>query len=110
MSSDAFDDFPDAKDLLAGLPARRASALLFLIESRTARFVAQSRQAMERFLTEEAAQERALAFLEAFALAREPPLRPAIQDLERYSSQWASLVPDQPRLRAAVAHALGEKY
>lgn len=110
MSTEAFDAFPDAEDLLAGLPARRANALIFLIESRTARLVAQSRQAMERFLTEEAAQERALAFLEAFALAREPPIRPAIQDLERYASQWAPLVPDQPRVRAAVAHGLGEKH
>ena len=98
------------EEVMAGLPARRASTLLFLIESRTAHMVAQSRQAMERFLTEEAAQERDLAFLEAFALGRDPPLRPTIQHLERYAPQWASLAPDNPRVRAAIAHALGQKY
>jgi hypothetical protein len=84
--------------------------LLFLIESRTAHLVAQSRQAMEVFLTREAAEERELAFLESFALGSEPPLRPTIQQLERYAPQWASLVPENPRVQAAVAHRLGEKY
>ena len=98
------------EEIMAGLPARRASTLLFLIESRTAHLVAQSRQAMERFLTEEAAKERDLAFLEAFALGRDPPLRPTIQDIERHASRWAPLAPENPRLRAAVAHLLGQKY
>ena len=98
------------KEVMAGLPARRARALLFLIESRTAHLVAQSRQAMERFLTEEAAQERDLAFIEAFALGRSPPLRPTIQQLERYAPQWAPLVPANPRVQAALAHLLAQKY
>ena len=97
-------------ELLSGLPARHASALLFAIESRTAHLVARSRWVMERFLTQEAAEERDLAFLEALALGREPPLRPTIQDLERYAPQWASLVPENPRVQAAVAHLLGHKY
>ena len=98
------------EEVMAGLPARRASTLLFLIESRTAHLVAQSRRAMERFLTEEAAEERDLAFLEAFALGRDPPIRLTIQHLERYAPQWAPLVPENPRLRAALAHLLGQKY
>src|SRR5215208_4638403 len=65
---------------------------------------------MEVFLTREAAEERELAFLESFALGSEPPLRPTIQELERYAPQWASLVPENPRVQAAVAHRLGEKY
>jgi amino acid permease len=97
-------------ELLSGLPARQASALLFAIESQTAHLVAQSRQVMERFLTEEAAEERNLAFLEALALGRHPPVRPTIQDLERYAPHWASLVPDNPRVQATVAHLLGQKY
>ncbi len=95
---------------LAGLPARRAGALLFLIESRTAHLVAQSRRAMELFLSEDAARERDLAYFEAFSLARQPPLKPTIQDLERYARDWADLVPASPRLRAAIARALGTKY
>ncbi len=100
----------DVLDGLFGGHARVASTLLFAIESRTAHLVAQSRQAMDRFLTEEMAQEREVAFLEALALGRDPPIRPTIQDLERYASQWASLVPPNPRVQAAVAQILGQKY
>jgi hypothetical protein len=104
------DKLISREEVLAGLPARRASTLLFLIESRIAHMVAQSRRVMEIFLTEEAAEERDLAFIEAFALGRDPPLRPTIQDLERYAPQWAFLVPENPRVRAAVAHLLCQKY
>jgi amino acid permease len=110
VSSDPFEGLFDREELLAGLPARRANALLFLIESRTAHLVARSRRATERFLTEEAAQERELAFLEAFALGRDPPLRPTIQDLERHATDWADLVARNPRVQAAVADRLGQKY
>ncbi|HYY87415.1 MAG TPA: aromatic amino acid transport family protein [Chloroflexota bacterium] len=104
------DDLLTREEVLGGLPARRAQALLYLIESHTARLMAQSREATEWFLTEDARRERDLAFLEAFALGKEPPLRPAIQDVERHATGWAHLVPDNPQLRAAVAHRLGQKY
>lgn len=97
-------------EVLEGLPARRAAALLFLIESRTAFLIARSRQAMERFLTEDAARERDRAFVEAFALGRDAPLKPTVQDLERFAPHWAPLVPGNPRIRAALAHLLGSKY
>lgn len=106
MSSD--DELISREELLAGLPARRANTLLFLIESRTAQIVARSR--VEFSLTEQAASERDLAFLEAFALGNAPPLHPTIQHLERYALQWTPLVPENPRLKAAVAHALSQKY
>lgn len=98
------------EELLQGFPARRASTLLFAIESWTARHKVQSRQMMELFLTQGAVDERNLAFLEALAMGREPPLRPTIQDLERYAPQWAFLVPDSPKIRAALAHVLCTKY
>lgn len=104
------DDLLTREEVLGGMPARRAQTLLFLIETRTATLVAESRQAVERFPTEQAAKERDLAFLEAFALGREPPLRPTIQDLERYAAEWADLAPDNSRLRAAIAHLVGQKY
>ncbi|HKA21901.1 MAG TPA: hypothetical protein VKN18_26730 [Blastocatellia bacterium] len=97
-------------EALGGLPARRAATLLFLIESRSAQLKARSLLAAEEFPTEKAAQELDLGFLEAFASSREPPLRPTIQDLERYAPQWAQLVPENTRLRAAIAHLLSEKY
>jgi hypothetical protein len=62
---------------------------------------------MDPSLTEQVEQQRDLAFLEAFALGRDPPLRPTIQDLEHHAPQWATLIPDNPNLRAALAHFLG---
>jgi len=109
MTSEEFELF-SREELLGGLPAKRASTLLFAIESRTAHLVAQSKQVMERFLTAEAAENRELVFLEALSLGRELPLSPTIRDLERYALQWASLVPDNPRMRATIAHLLGQKY
>jgi hypothetical protein len=94
----------------AGLPARRAHALLFLIESRAAHLAARSHHALELFSTDEAARRQDLAFLEAFAEGRDPPVHPTIQDIERHAASWAPLVPASPTLRAAVARLLGEKY
>lgn len=110
MAPDAFDELFDRERLLGGLPARRAAALLFLIESRTARLTAQSRVAMQRFASADAAQARELEFIEAFALGREPPLRPTVQDLERCAAQWAPLVARNPRVQAALALRMSEKY
>ena len=102
------DELISRQEVLAGLPAKRANTLLFLIESRTAHLVARAR--VEFSLTEKAASERDLAFLEAFALGHAPPLRPTIQHLERYALQWAPLVPSNPRLKAALTHVLSQKY
>jgi hypothetical protein len=103
------DDLFSREEVLGGMPAQRARTMLFLIESRTAHLVAQSRHAMERFTSELVAEEQDMAFLEAFT-AGNPPLRPTIQDLEHFARQWASLVPDNPGIRAVIARLLGEKY
>jgi hypothetical protein len=108
--ADDFAELFDRERLLGGLPAKRASTLLFLIESRTARLTAQSRQAMQRFVSSDAAQARELEFIEAFALGREPPVRPTVQDLERCAPQWASLMARNPRVQAALALRMSEKY
>ncbi|HEX2281426.1 MAG TPA: hypothetical protein VHG52_06650, partial [Thermomicrobiales bacterium] len=109
MSSD-WSDFLSRDELLGGLPARRASTLMFAIESRTAHLVARSRRAMATFLTERTAAEQERAFLHALAQGRELPLQPTIQDLERYAPQWADLVPADPSVRAALARMIGAKY
>ncbi|MBD2299689.1 hypothetical protein [Nostoc sp. FACHB-190] len=108
MTFDFDDELISREEVLAGLPARRANTILFLIESRTAQIAARSR--VEFSLAPQSAHERDLAFLEAFALGNAPPIRPTIQQLERYASEWASLVPANPRLKAAIAQALGQKY
>ena len=110
MAPDETDLFPDREELLAGLPARRADTLLFVIESRTAHLLARSRQAMTPFATEAHNDETELEFFEAFSQGRDPPITPAIQDLEHHSGQWGPLVPPNPQIRAAVAHRLGKKY
>jgi amino acid permease len=98
------------EELLGGLPARRASTLLFAIESRTAQLVSKAKQATALYLTPKAAEEREREFLEAIAAGRDLPIQPTIQDLERYAPHWASLVPDDSGVRAAVARMLGNKY
>jgi amino acid permease len=97
-------------ELLGGLPARRASTLLFAIEARTAHLVARSKRAMAYYLTERTAQEREQAFLAAIGAGRALPLVPSIQDVERHADEWAPLVPPDPQLRAAVAEMMGKKY
>ena len=110
-SDDLFSQMFSRESVLGGgPPTRRAQTILFQIESRTAHLVVQSRQVMERFLTEKTAQERDMAFIEAFALGRNLPLKPTIQDLERHAPQWADLAPDRAEMRAAIAHQLAAKY
>jgi amino acid permease len=84
--------------------------LLFAIEGRTALLASQSRQAAAWYLTAKAAEERERQFLEAIAAGRNLPLLPAIQDLERFASQWSPLLPEDPGVRAALTHLLGQKY
>jgi len=104
------DDFLSKDEILAGLPAKRARTLLFLIENRVGLLKARSRHTMDPFFGEERARELDTAFLEAFSSGKEPPERPAIRDLERFAPSWADLVPENPRLRAALTRALSEKY
>ena len=98
------------EELLGGLPARRASTLLFAIEGRTAQLVSRSRQAMAGFLPEKTAEARERAFFDALAQGRELPVRVSIQDLERYAPDWADLVPRDPGIRATLLRMIGEKY
>jgi len=102
--------FLSRDDLLGGLPARRASTLLFAIESRTAQLVARSRTAMATYLTERTAEEQEHAFFEALAEGRDLPIQPTVQDLERYAPEWASLVPPDTGVRASLSRLIGEKY
>ncbi|HYN37228.1 MAG TPA: aromatic amino acid transport family protein [Actinomycetota bacterium] len=97
-------------ELLGGLPARRASTVLFAIEARAAHLVARSRRAMAVHETERSSENRERAFLDALAGARELPLHPTIQDLERFAPKWADVAPKEPDLRAAIARLLGRKY
>jgi amino acid permease len=97
------------ESLTQGLPSRRATALLFALENRTAHLMA-GLQVPPIVLSEGAARRREHAFLAAVAQGRELPVRPTIQDLERHAPAWSDLVPDDPAMRAALAHLMGSKY
>src|SRR5262245_45864737 len=109
---------PDGRDapiftresVTAGLPAKRASTLLFAIESRTALLTSRARRAMVRCETEHSVAERERQFLGALAEGRTPPLRPTIQDLDRHAPEWRDLVPADPAVRAAVLARIASKY
>jgi amino acid permease len=94
----------------AGMPARRASTLLFAIENRSALLAARARKAMARWETERTAAEREQLFLGALAEGRSPPGRATIQDIDRHASAWRDLVPPDPALRAAVLARIADKY
>ena len=51
-----------------------------------------------------------MAFLDALSMGRDSPLRPTIQDLERFASDWASLIPTSPAVRATVAHLPSQRF
>src|SRR5262245_38785959 len=100
----------EALEGMRGRSTKQANTLLVLIENRTAHFMAQAQLPVELILTEKAAETRNRAFLEAIALGRDLSIRPTIHDLERFAPHWALLVPDNPTIRAHVAHLLGQKF
>src|SRR5919201_2635179 len=106
-------DLLSRHEVLAGLGGRRArqaSTLLFLIEARTVHASARAEQLAEVFPTEASASELDQAYFQAIAQSRELARRPSIQEIERFASAWADLVPPDATLRASVAQLLGERY
>lgn len=97
-------------EILGGLPARRASGVVFAVEAHTARLVAGSRVSRTTYVGGRGAAEREQAFLAALAAGRDLPLTPTIQDLERFAPQWEHLVPEGAEARAATALLLASKY
>ena len=100
------------EDLLEGFPARRASMLLYAIESRTAALLMQSRQITRPlFIPPDAAVERENDFFDALSAGRDAIIAPNIQQIERFAPHWANLLPpEDPQVRAAIADLLGQKY
>ena len=94
-------------EVLGGLPARRAATVLHAIRARTAASVARSRRPLGGYVGERTAAQLESEFLAALASGRDARSKPRLQDLERYTADWASLVPAQPALRAAIAERLG---
>lgn len=103
------DEFGFSREiLLEGGSTRRSTLLLFAIESRTARLMQHDRPLI--YASQEALEAREQAFYEALASARDLPIQPSIQDLERYAPQWLDLLPEDAVSRAGVAYALAQKH
>jgi amino acid permease len=102
--------FFGGQDILDGMPLRRGGTILFAIEARTAQLVAQSRQALAPYHIEKTAAEKEQAFLAAIAQGRDLPVQPTIQDIERFTPEWTSLVPTDENQRAALAKQISQKY
>jgi len=132
-------DLFSREEVLGGLSAKRAGGLLYVIESRTAHLALRDREvaalmaapmmgAPAPFVASQLLQEDEVAaeaarrgrppgplssedrFLQAFGWGRQRPARLSIRQIERYADDWSSLIPGNPRLRAAVARLLGKKY
>src|SRR2546428_4074567 len=108
MSTD--DELFTRSEVLGGFSAKRVRLLLFQIESRTAYLMMQGQLAVNRYLTEETAEQEDLAFCESLVEGREPFLRPTVRNLERYAPHGQTLVPRNLSLQAALARLLGQKY
>lgn len=104
----SLDELISKEELLAGMPAKRAKTLLFLIEKQTALLTKRSRVAFS--LTDSDREDGELAFLQAFTINNSQIPRPTIQQLERFAPEWSVLVPKNPQIKAALIRALTEKY
>jgi hypothetical protein len=91
-----------------GRLTKRASLLLFLIESRTAHLVVQMREVVAPYVSDKAEKKIERAFLDDLAQVRTLPVKPTIQDIERFARVWDYLVPPDLNIRAVLAHMLGE--
>jgi len=114
------------EEVLGGLPARRAHALLYLIETRVARLEARQREVIGFAALGEVGMAHASlgSLLRPSEDAERAPADPlveyratgehdrpgAIRELEIHAHRWGSLVPQNPSLRATLAHLLAEKY
>jgi amino acid permease len=101
------------EEVLEGLGGRvnkQAATVLALIEGRTSYLIAHAQQVANTALAVAATQSPNQAYLAALAEGREKQPSPTIQAIERFAPQWSVLVPDNPTIRAAVAHLLGQHY
>jgi len=101
---------PDQSHAPSALALRRAESTLFAIQGRSARRASETRLAVSPYLPDKVAETRQHAFLQAFEEGGALPVQPTIQEIERYSAEWASLAPTDVEVNAALAHLLGEAY
>ncbi len=100
--------FSRSEILKGGLQGRRATSLVSLIEHRTDYLMAQVGEAINILLDRE--REAGLGGGGLLQLRQQSTEGITIDELERYASQWASLIPADANVQAMVAHLLAQKY
>lgn len=95
---------------LTGRITRQASTLLAAVENCVARARAESQQAASRGLPLRNQAASNQAFLSALGQGRDLAVQPTVYDLEKFAPQCADLIPDNPSVRAAAAHLVGQRY
>ena len=103
-------EYLSREEVLGGLPARRARTLLFLIEQHSARHASEREVGTMALLGERSAEARELAWIEAFALGRDPPRAPSIRKIEAAAPRWAPLVAESPEVRAQSLRLLADRH
>lgn len=103
-------EYLSREEVLGGLPARRARTLLFLIEQHSARHASEREVGTMALLGERSAEARELAWIEAFALGRDPPTAPSIRKIEAAAPRWAPLVAESPEVRAQTLRLLADRH
>jgi hypothetical protein len=115
------------EEALSGFPTRRARTLLFVLEARAAYLSSRTKittmlvsapeltvwmpiLAGEEALIDTDLDKNVDALFRAFEQERDGDAPPGIVQLERYAPQWANLVPNTPRLRAALVRLIAQKY
>jgi amino acid permease len=91
---------------------RRATIILFAIETRTNQLAAQSLVPRCPIVAPSSlgSDERDQAFLGAMAQVRQTANTVSVQDLERHAPKWSALVPQRPAEQAALALVMSQKY
>lgn len=105
-----WDNLFTAEEILGGLPMRRASSLLLVIEGRTGLLASRARHLMSPDYSGRSSEQAENVYLSALSSGANLPQEPSIQNIERFAPDWASLVPDDVSIRAALAKLIGDKY
>lgn len=99
------------ESMLRNLPTKRAERLLFFIEIRTAYMMTQSWQAIEILQNHQDHIRQSRDIFQFYQFkSRDESVDIKSSDLERYAPHWQSLLPDNPKLKAAIAKLMGDRY
>jgi predicted acylesterase/phospholipase RssA/CRP-like cAMP-binding protein len=105
------DDWISRDEALEGVVGRRAGRLLLFIEAQTKYVFLQTREALRLLLMgQQLEQSSEYDFYKSIVLMDEQTFQINIRDIEQHAPRWAAMIPDNPKLKAALTHLMGQKY